>query len=76
MRKIDWKDVGKRAAKTFAQAFIATASIEQMAGITDAESAKTIIWSMLVAGTSAGISAVWNMITGYSRKKMEEIGHE
>lgn len=76
MRKIDWKDVAKRAAKTFAQAFMASVGIEQMAGITDAESAKTIIWSMLVAGTSAGISAVWNMITGYSRKKMEEIEHE
>jgi len=72
MRKIDWKDVGKRAAKTFAQAFIATVSIEQVAAITDAESAKIVLRSMLVAGTSAGISAVWNMAAGYIGKAREE----
>lgn len=76
MGKINWKDVGKRAAKTFAQAFMASAGMEQMAGITDMESAKTIIWSVLVAGTSAGISAVWNMVAGYRRKSLGEAKHE
>lgn len=71
MRKIDWKDVAKRAAKTFAQAFIATVSIEQIASITDAESAKIVIRSIVVAGTSAGISAVWNMVAGYARSKKD-----
>lgn len=69
MKKIDWKDVGKRAAKTFGQAFIATVSMEQVVSITDADSAKTVIWSMLVAGVSAGISAVWNMAAGYVQNK-------
>lgn len=72
MRKINWKDVGKRAGKTFAQAFVATVSIEQIAVITDAESAKVIIRSMLIAGVSAGISAVWNMVTGYIFQKETE----
>lgn len=73
MKNIDWKDVGKRAAKTFAQAFVATVSIEQFAAITDAESAKVIIRSMLIAGVSAGISAVWNMVVGcISQKETED----
>ncbi len=71
MRKIDWKDVGKRAAKTFAQAFIATISIEQVTSIADAESAKIVLGYMLIAGTSAGISAVWNMAAGYMQKDKE-----
>lgn len=69
MKRIDWKDVAKRAGRTFVQAFVATVSIEQLAGITDAESAKVVIRSMLIAGTAAGISAVWNMVTGYIQKK-------
>lgn len=73
MRKIDWKDVGKRAGKTFVQAFAAAISIDQLAGITDVESAKAILRSMFIAGAAAGISAVWNMITGYvSHEEMED----
>ncbi len=71
MRKIDWKDVRKRAGKTFVQAFIASISIEQFAAITDAESAKVIIRSVLVAGFSAGISAVWNMLRCSVSQKSE-----
>lgn len=71
MKRIDWKDVAKRAGKTFAQAFIATISIDKFAGITDTESAKAIIYSMLIAGLSAGISAVWNMGTKYFVEKKE-----
>lgn len=69
MKRIDWKDVGLRAAKTFAQAFVASVSIDRLAGITDAESAKAIVYSMLVAGVSAGISAVWNMAVNSIAKK-------
>lgn len=70
-KKINWKDVGRRAGKTFVQAFVATVSIEQFAGITDMESAKVILRSMLVAGMSAGISAVWNMVKGYISQRKE-----
>lgn len=72
MKKIDWKDVGERAGKTFVQAFVATISIDRLAAITDAESAKVVIRSMLIAGATAGISAVWNMITGYISQKEKE----
>lgn len=70
-KKIDWKDVGRRAGKTFVQAFVATISIEQFAAITDAESAKVILRSMLIAGVSAGVSAVWNMVTAYILQRKE-----
>lgn len=68
MKRINWKDVAKRAGKTFAQAFVATVSIDNLAAITDAESAKVALRSMLIAGAAAGISAVWNMVTGYISK--------
>lgn len=71
MKKINWMDVGKRAGKTFVQAFIATISIEQFAAITDVESAKVIIRSMLIGAVSAGISAVWNMLRCYVSQKSE-----
>ncbi len=63
MKKIDWKDTWKRAGKTFVQAFVAAVSIEQLAAVTDIESAKVLLRSMMVAGLSAGVSAVWNMVT-------------
>lgn len=71
MKKIDWKDVGKRAGKTFVQAFIATVSVEPLGRITDIETAKGVIRSMLIAGVAAGVSAVWNMVTGYTTKNKE-----
>ena len=67
MKKIDWKDVGKRAGKTFIQAFLASGALDinKLMMITDIESAKAILRPMLIAAVSAGISAVWNMVTGY-----------
>ncbi len=71
MRKVDWKDVGKRAVKTFIQAFVAAVGVhaEQIAEIRDFESAKAIAVPIVVGGVAAGISAVWNVMTGYFRKK-------
>lgn len=68
MKKIDWKDVGKRAVKTFIQAGIASFSIDRLAEITDVESAKAIIYSMLIGSVAAGVSAVWNMIVNHFKK--------
>lgn len=64
--KIDWRDIGKRAGKTFVQAFVAAAGVhmEQIAGIRDWESAKAVLAPVLVGGVAAGISAVWNLIGG------------
>lgn len=54
------KDVAIRALKTFAQAFISSISIDALFGVTDLDMLKKIGISMLIAGTAAGISAVWN----------------
>lgn len=72
LRNINWKDIGKRAGKTFVQAFMAAVSIEPLLGVTDAESAKVILRSMLIAGVSAGISAIWNMVVEYITESEEE----
>ena len=77
MKKIDWKDIGNRAGKTFIQAFVATISVnaEQIAGIKDFESAKAIAVPIVVGGVAAGISAVWNVMARYFAKDMEVDGN-
>lgn len=73
MRKIDLQDIGKRAGKTFVQAFVASISVsaEQIAGIKDIESAKVILGPVIIGGIAAGVSAAWNLMTGYFSKDME-----
>ena len=60
MDKQKMKDVAIRALKTFAQAFISSISIDALFGVTDLDMLKKIGISMLIAGTAAGISALWN----------------
>ncbi len=65
MKKMDWKDIVKRAGKTFAQAFIASFGIDRLAEITDLESAKAVLYPMLISCVAAGVSTAWNMVTSY-----------
>lgn len=52
------KDIGIRAAKTFAQAFLGAMVIDGTMLTADGA-----VWrSMLLAATAAGISAVWNLL--------------
>lgn len=60
MDKQKLKDVTIRALKTFAQAFISAISVDTLLGVTDLDMLKKIGISMLIAGTAAGISALWN----------------
>lgn len=73
--RIDWKDIGNRAGKTFIQAFVAAISVnaEQIAGIKDWESAKAIALPIVVGGIAAGISAVWNVMAGCISKTGSEV---
>ena len=58
MTKAKLKDIGIRAAKTFVQAFLGSISIETVLATTD----KSVVRSMLISATAAGISAVMNLI--------------
>ena len=69
MKRIDWKDIVKRAGKTFAQAFIASFGIDRLTEITDLESAKAVLYPMLISCVAAGVSAIWNMVTSYLKEK-------
>jgi hypothetical protein len=71
MKRMDWKDIVKRAGKTFAQAFIASFGIDRLTEITDLESAKAVLYPMLISCAAAGLSAVWNMATSYIKGKGE-----
>ena len=56
------KDVGIRALKTFIQAFLGSITINNFMFIDDVNGLKSVFYSTLIAGISAGVSAVWNMI--------------
>ena len=56
------KDVLVRAGKTFVQAFFSSVTINSFLVINDVGTFKTVLYSTLIAGASAGVSAVWNMI--------------
>ncbi len=65
-KRIDWKDIGRRAGKTFIQAFAAAVVVspEQISAIKDWESARATLAPVLIGGLAAGVSAVWNCLTG------------
>ncbi len=69
MKRMDWKDIAKRAGKTFAQAFIASFGIDRLTEITDLESAKAVLYPMLISCVAAGVSAAWNVATSYLNGK-------
>ena len=71
MKKINWKDIGIRALKTFIQAFIGSIIL----GITSIDyttltkdNYKAVLLPIAIGGISAGISACWNMISGLLNK--------
>lgn len=69
MNKQIIKDIAIRALKTFVQAFLSAISVDALLGVTDFDTLKKIGLSMLVAGTAAGISAVWNSVMKMLDKK-------
>lgn len=72
IKQTDWKDVLKRASKTFAQAFIGSFTIDAFFGVIDISAIKKIGLSMLVAAVAAGVSAVWNMVIEWLYVKIDE----
>lgn len=65
MKKINWKDVGRRALKTFIQAMIAAlvADGTMLTGsLSNFTAAKHVLMTALVGAVAAGVSAVWNTV--------------
>lgn len=63
-KNYNWSDIGKRALKTFAQAFIASigANITVLSEALNGDTFKTVAVSVGVAAVAAGVSAVWNIV--------------
>ena len=62
------KDVLERALKTFIQAFLGSITINSFMLVQDIDGFKAVLCSTLIAGVSAGTSAVWNMIINYNEE--------
>ena len=60
MNKTKIKDILIRALKTFMQAFLSAISVDALLGVTDLNTLKKVLISILIAAVAAGISAVWN----------------
>ena len=65
------KDIAIRAVKTFVQAFLSAISVDALLGVTDFDAFKRIAVSMLIAGSAAGISAVWNTVLRAVNSRLE-----
>lgn len=61
MLKIN-KDIVNRAIKTFIQAFVGSITINSFLVVDDVNAFKAVLYSTLIGGLSAGLSAVQNMI--------------
>ena len=60
------KDIIIRAAKTFIQAFLGAVTVDS--AINKSEDLKSVFLSLTVAGISAGVSAVWNMLLNIKKE--------
>lgn len=59
MKNVNWKDVAVRAAKTFAEAFLALLGAE-LTGMDIFSMDKGTWCAVGISAAAAGISAVWN----------------
>lgn len=67
--RIDWKDIGRRAAKTFLQAFFASIPVDAalLAG------GWTVWRSTLLSAAAAGISAAMNLVLAWLNQPESEV---
>lgn len=62
LKNINIKDILKRAAKTFVQAFLSYFTIDGIFDISNADMLKRFALTTGISALAAGISAVWNLI--------------
>ena len=76
MKKLDWKDIGVRALKTFVQAFIpciiAALTTADWATV-DKEFWVRLLLGVIVPAAASGISAVWNTVISPICKTEKEL---
>lgn len=72
LKEIDWINVAERVAKTFIEAFVAAVAASNIFEVHDGESLKTAILSTAIAGISAGVSALWNLLCEVTKGEAEE----
>lgn len=58
-------DILVRAGKTFLQAFVGSITINSFLVVNDVSAFKAVLYSTLIGGLSAGLSAVQNMIINH-----------
>lgn len=56
------KDIIERVIITFIEAFISALSVDMLFGVTNLDTLKRAMLSMVIAAGAAGISAVWNIL--------------
>lgn len=62
IKKIDWLNVAERVVKTFVEAFVAAVAASGIFDIADVKSLKSALVSTAIAGISAGVAALWNLL--------------
>ncbi len=71
LRRIGWRDIAARCAKTFVQAAVGVLSTVQFTDIANATDKGAVICAVVVAAVAAGASAVWNLILDIVKKEAD-----
>ena len=69
---VDWKDLGKRAGKTFVQTFLSYLTIDGVFGISDKVGFQRWLLTTGLSALAGAISAVWNLIMSVISEKAGE----
>lgn len=76
LKAIKWKDILFRTLKTFVEAFVGAVAVNRLFGVTDWGMFKSILAETTLAGISAGVCAVWNMLICTMKNKEEPANGE
>ena len=72
LKSVNWKDIARRASKTFIQTFLSYLTIDNLFDISDGEGFKRFALTTGISALAAGISSVWNFIMEIVSEKAAE----
>ena len=72
IKRIDWLNVAERVVKTFVEAFVAAVAASNILDIADVNSLKSALISTAIAGLSAGVAALWNLLAEVLKSEAAE----